>query len=365
MSYKRSLCSPRWICEYTYRWPWRLVYFQGLNVQFNFAEIRDRFRAIGSSGMGASIDLSLPSRHSADAGAQAQVQQLWERNHEPMSDTAAAARVRPSDPRGSDYACEDDGSWKEVVRRAVIEERRSVVLLTSPPGAGKTYLAKALQGEFESKGDDHYACRFDCSDDRLVMTSLSDLLDQTFGFASRRSADYHALLVADEFHLLNDRQKNELFAWFSPHLSWLRVLLIGNRILRVDTSLMNDLLAQQTKVSATSSSGTADGSAVLCVETVIAELTPESIMSICVDKGLVSKEAENHATLLAWFAVNRSLFGLPALSLRAAFALCDSVRSLAIDDDSYVVLHLPIDSGVYVNLQSLCTTHDVRHECLV
>lgn len=38
-----------------------------------------------------------------------------------------------------------------------------------------------------------------------------------------------SILVADEFHMLSEEHKRELFAWFSTRLSWLKVFIIVNR----------------------------------------------------------------------------------------------------------------------------------------
>jgi len=183
-------------------------------------------------------------------------------------------------------------------------------------------LANDLQARFQKGGPHCLAFRFDCSDDRLVLQSLSDLLDQTF---SGQATDRQALLVADEFHLLNQRQKAELFAWFSPNLAWLRVVLIGNRILRVDKLLMDQLQASQTQFGAG-----VDGSkrSVVLVKTVTAVLTPSGMMGTCADDNRIDRSSKNYTMLRAWFQVLLLLFGPHALSLRAAFQMCDAVATL-------------------------------------
>lgn len=78
--------------------------------------------------------------------------------------------------------------------------------------------------------------RFDCSNDLLVTISLSSILESYFPLQNKQS-----LLIADEYHLLSDDHKYELYQWIETKISWLNVILVGNRKSEVDQSLFSNL----------------------------------------------------------------------------------------------------------------------------
>jgi len=65
----------------------------------------------------------------------------------------------------------------------------------------------------------------DCSNDELVERAMEALLEEKFPQATSNKS----VLVADEFHMLSEEHKRELFDWVTDKLSWLKVILIGNR----------------------------------------------------------------------------------------------------------------------------------------
>jgi hypothetical protein len=76
----------------------------------------------------------------------------------------------------------------------------------------------------------------DGSDDRLVDMALLDILEQVVTNVSQRQ-----FLVVDEFHMLGEHHKTELFNWFQKHAKRLHVLLIANRKDARDDELLNTL----------------------------------------------------------------------------------------------------------------------------
>ena len=65
--------------------------------------------------------------------------------------------------------------------------------------------------------------RTDCSNDELVERAMESVLSQSF------KQEVKSLLVADEYHMLSEEHKEELFNWISNRLNWLKVVIIANR----------------------------------------------------------------------------------------------------------------------------------------
>lgn len=65
--------------------------------------------------------------------------------------------------------------------------------------------------------------RTDCSNDELVERAMESVLSQNF------QLEVKSLLVADEYHMLSEEHKEELFYWISNRLNWLKVVIIANR----------------------------------------------------------------------------------------------------------------------------------------
>ena len=83
--------------------------------------------------------------------------------------------------------------------------------------------------------------RLDGSSDELVNVSLLSRLSYMFP-DSRPS-----LLVLDEYHMLAESHKDQLFRWLQAEqrLDWLRVVLIANRIFGHDTGAATTRLRQR------------------------------------------------------------------------------------------------------------------------
>jgi hypothetical protein len=263
----------KWCCEYTYRFPWRFFYFENLDIRYNYPEICDRFQTLGRA-------VSLEIRP----------EELWHRKFAAAAPTGSivdAATVEP--PSMSE-------DWAAEIKATLRDSKRCVILLVSPPGAGKSHMAHELIAEDGNRGQIH---RFDCSDDRLVMQSLPSMLDRSF-----LDSKPNSVLIADEYHLLGPRQKTELFEWFTARLSWLKVLLIGNRTLTKDKQLLDDLRRRTKRSHATESRASTK---IRHYEVV---LTPDMIAEVC-----------GADFLTYWYQLLNGLFGPSLLSLRDGFSL--------------------------------------------
>eukprot|EP00041_Stephanoeca_diplocostata_P037839 m.1449084 g.1449084 ORF g.1449084 m.1449084 type:complete len:2792 (-) comp25113_c0_seq22:212-8587(-) len=290
----------KWCCEFTHRSPWRYIYFENLHIAANYPEIRDRCRHLTA----VPEERLSPSRVS-----------IWHRPHRIASGSGEHVHVATVSSLRNQR--ESAQRWSEEIKEKLLNVRtkRAVVLLVSPPGVGKTKLALDVMKDLEKKAI--VVHRFDCSDDRLVVHSIVELLESQFV-----ARGMPAVLIADEFHLLNPTQKSQLFAWFSTHLSWLSVLLIGNRVLRDDKALMAELRCQQTKVSTTSKSGNEPASTVVEVCEYEVQRVPNEIQDICCAKECVKRGSTAADNLLVWYWMMYLVFGKTSLSLRDAFALC-------------------------------------------
>lgn len=286
----------KWCCEYTRWWPWRFIFFEATHVATNFPEIRDRCRFLDDS-LALAPERRVWSRPSSDPSSR----------DLDINDTATHVLSQLAD------------DWDEKVL-AKLKGERAVVLLTSSPGVGKTHFARRLKKNLNQGKKTCDVVNFDCSDDRLVERGLSDLLDDTFA----QQKNEPACLVADEFHLLTPRQKSELFTWLKPRLDWLRVLLIGNRVLRVDKREMDKLRHDR-----------------LCDEGYISEFevarSPDSLCKVCKDTNRITSDKEA-ASFKLWYGAVAVLLGLEALSLRDAFATCkDPSFHVTKKSDDYIV----------------------------
>eukprot|EP00049_Salpingoeca_infusionum_P027522 m.32921 g.32921 ORF g.32921 m.32921 type:complete len:3451 (-) comp9563_c0_seq1:176-10528(-) len=275
----------KWICEYTEQFPWRFVYFENLDVRYHFPEIRDR------------LSVS-PKTHAV------QEIKVWDREY-PYAGQAMQDEVtqEPYQPE-----------WQEAIEELTSKSKQFVLLVTSPPGVGKTHFlsshVKFLKQS--SKGVNWNFHRFDCSDDALVSLGVSEKLDQDFPVSD------NSLLVADEFHLLNTPQKMELFAWFLPKLSWLRVILVGNRYLAADNDLLNRVRSQMKAASS------------IAIEHFDVELSVPEVSEVLVEKDGESDppsiNTDKTNIVIAWFKLVQVLFGKHAMSYRVAFQVRDNIQ---------------------------------------
>ena len=239
----------KWCAEYTERWPWRFILLEGTDTHFNLPENRDRcqdqrkgheadseaaghettvlFQRMKALGDAPRDDLAACVRkefqqqlkHAADTGMRSDYVHTWQAEVLsivlPSGEVSASAFAPPSLLSGPSPAASPD----------TIAVGKFFVLIVSPPGAGKTHLLNnTIKPQMEAAGLP--MVRIDGSSDELVMVSLHSRLEALF--TERRPS----LLVIDEYHMLCEAHKNQLFAWLKHErrLEWLRVVLIANRM---------------------------------------------------------------------------------------------------------------------------------------
>jgi hypothetical protein len=107
--------------------------------------------------------------------------------------------------------------WEEVFEKDYLNNAQSFQFLLSPPGAGKSFLVEHSAALKQRR-------IFDCSNDELIDKAIYAALSERFPTQAPGWT-----LIADEFHMLSREHKEQLFVWISSRLSWLKVILIGNR----------------------------------------------------------------------------------------------------------------------------------------
>jgi len=116
------------------------------------------------------------------------------------------------------------GDFREGLRELLEKPDPCVVLVVSPPGAGKTFFMEDLRAKLE-RGQNATIAHFDGSSDVLVTHTIVELLDSAVGGHGER-----VLLILDEYHMLAEAQKAQLFEWIEEKAAALQVVLIANRI---------------------------------------------------------------------------------------------------------------------------------------
>jgi len=235
----------KWLAEYTRLHPWRFIILEGVDTSFNFPENRDRcnFRFAPPNPLHTvkSID-DLRSPYIAEIRpshtvpypeslqpTQEQVQDskglftYFSKQLGEEGSGSCAPSLYKSPPAPSSMSSD----FREELEQYLFGSDPCLVLLVSAPGAGKTHHMSALRGrlEGEMQFDIH---EFDGSSDILVTTALSEVLQRTI---QAQNSEAQKLLILDEYHMLSDEHKDELFEWVRTKLGpSLRVVLICNRI---------------------------------------------------------------------------------------------------------------------------------------
>jgi hypothetical protein len=140
--------------------------------------------------------------------------------------------------------------------------------------------------------------RIDGSSDELVNVSLLSRLMHSFPEARP------SLLVLDEYHMLSESHKDQLFKWLcaQQRLEWLRVILIANRIFDADAKRVGELKASTSnmRIHVESLSCRAD------VHTITNEVL-----------GVAARDNDDHLLFMRqWHCCTRMIFGEDMLSIR-------------------------------------------------
>jgi hypothetical protein len=225
----------KWCCEYTERQPWRWIYIENANINFNFSEIRDRCHLLSPPGY---EPIQTHSSSLSDLYNISETTKRFDPTMQPKYSEQVAAKDCSKSLReevhilvSSQQHCETiyKEQWEDELCQICQPGKKFVVLLISPPGAGKTYIMEEDISKKWNGLKGYQYLRFDCSADELVLNTLSSLLSRLIDSSNAGGERKKSLLVADEYHMLNTEQKRELIDWVTPRLSWISVVMIGNR----------------------------------------------------------------------------------------------------------------------------------------
>ncbi|CAE7778813.1 PAT23 [Symbiodinium sp. CCMP2456] len=331
----------KWLAEYTRLHPWRFVYLEGVDTSFNFPENRDRcsFRFAPPNPLHSvrtmedlkqSDVAQLRPSHTAPYPVQLQpppedlqeprrLLSFFAKSLGPDSSTGSMAgdeqhqrtMFSPSPPSSS-YSAD----FRSDLEDLLFSPSPCLVLLVSAPGAGKTHHMATLRGrlEEEMQFDIH---EFDGSSDILVTTALAEVLQRTM--TSQNSMQSQKLLILDEYHMLSDEHKDELFEWVRSKLGQeLRVVLIANR----SDSKDRERLQQLQPASASSQ---------VRVALLQTRLSRQRIEQVMESRG---NSDQWRPSICNWLVASRLLFGEESVSLR----LCDGLEAILRNPDPRSIL---------------------------
>jgi hypothetical protein len=215
----------KWFAEYTFRFPWRFIVLYDCDTRNNYPEVRER--------IWTSPDVRRwePQTTCINFGEdQSTHLQTW---------MAAWCERVLADNRLQ--ATEKRGDWEAVVSqhfKGVSESdknRPSLVLVVTPPGAGKSFMMGQVEKELQRS---HSFFKMDCSSDTLVKVSMKPHLIRSCPEGVK------LLFVGDEYHFLNVSKRKDLFAFFKTHMRDKTVILIANRSDGEDDKLITQLQAR-------------------------------------------------------------------------------------------------------------------------
>jgi len=307
----------KWLAEYTRHHPWRFVYLENVDVSWNFSENRDRCNFVFAPPNPAHVIQSaedLQSPHVAELRPShrvaydtellppADIVGNPEALHRFFQDAFAAGRdgetidlgLLEDEPPPSNYL----GDFRGALRRNVLRSTPTLVLLVSPPGAGKSYYMNELRAQLareQAIGIEE----FDGSSDILVHHTLAELLNRAVTVRV-------GMLVVDEYHMLSDEHKEELYAWLQDKLSVLRVVLIANRIDSRDRERLRACMHLRHEDDSTPE----DQRTVVLLE---ARLTRKMADEVMVKRSNTPRVRE---AVGKWLVASRLIFGEESVSLR-------------------------------------------------
>ena len=323
----------KWLAEYTKAHPWRFVYLENTQTSWNFAENRDRCvydRAPPPVERNIRTESSLKNpevaqlrpTHIQPYPRVAQHCQATGRSDETLStckdwdvvfsytrsffrsaadqlpaSEGAAASEDWSVVGGQGPPTEEGSDYRKTIREIFTEADPCVVLLCSPPGAGKSHFSNELAEMLKRK---HSVGRafIDGSDDRFVDMSLTEILESELPDPAKRQ-----FLIVDEFHMLRENHKQDLFNWLETNARRLHVLLIANRKDANDEKLLEGLCERSASLGLTPDR--------ICHFTT--RLGRELLTEVMEKRG---KDKAMQRRIRSWMHCARCLFGGEAVSLR-------------------------------------------------
>ena len=280
----------KWLAEYTRMHPWRFVYFENADLTWNYSENRDRVCFdLAADPASRVVRKEADLVHVRDSkrshavthprgtsGLVLESEDAFEKWYQNLPDKCSAAKSTEI----RDFEAQFDRLGTETC----------VIMLESPPGAGKTYsVEKHLE---KLRNTRQMRCeRMDGSDDQLVTKALQRIL------SDKVPAHGEAVLVVDEYHMLNNNHRDELIEWLVPRLNRLSVVFIANRLDQSDEERVG---------KCTEAIGEER------VHTIHARLTLKKLKEFC-----SGAEIESSDRLATWLTCCRLIFGNQSVSLRA------------------------------------------------
>jgi len=221
----------KWLAEYTRHHTWRFVFFENVEAAWNFSENRDRCDfSFAPESLSAVIrttaDLLTPKIAVVKPSHVTEYMFCPTREmcRDPDGLLTFFRSKMPGDFLEQLPKSNMVGDFREDLRELLEKSDPCVVLVVSPPGAGKTHFMEDLRGKLE-RGQNATIAQFDGSSDVLVTHTIVELLDSAVGNHGER-----VLLILDEYHMLAEAQKHQLFEWIEEKAAALQVVLIANRI---------------------------------------------------------------------------------------------------------------------------------------
>lgn len=334
----------KWIAEYTKHHPWRFVYLEDCDTSWNFGENRDRCvltRAPKSASRlltckkdlqraqlranrpvhefdvdgnlieiilsaledWKSLETTLKAALLPGTQVHGDSDGMQSRDENVVIDFLKDSMPAPSPEKdgvrigpgvneestwlsaGGAHESRSNDDYRERMKELLKQPDPRIVLLVSPPGAGKSHFSDELGKEL-TKELSLGKAYVDGSDDELVDTALASVLTRKVPEEGGRM-----FLVVDEYHMLSGAHKQELFAWLAGQQSRLYVLLIANRKDASDDSLLEPLNAQAVNAR-----------------------LPVSLLNVVIKKR--KGDVKKPLAIKLWFHLSRALFGGESISLR-------------------------------------------------
>lgn len=199
---------------------------------------------------------------------------------------------------------QDAQDWAAEAERLIRNASVKRVLLTGPPGIGKTH---RLQQLLPKGATDREIQWIDGSSDQLLRFAIVDLLDARF---EAKATNKPWVIVVDEWHMMSEAQKREVLSWVAMRSNKTLLFAVGNRSDQLDL----ELFAQSAR-----DGGNGDG-----VEGhfIRARGTVARFLEVY---GQENDKAEaaiaRRKFLISWLRCTRNLFGEEMLTLRSKEAL--------------------------------------------